>query len=200
MDIPALWCVVLREVQKSCPGAIIAGGALRDLDNDAPVKDVDIFFPCADVGKFAKAIAALEATQDIDTGYVAGDEYRENFNDVVGVAKFEVMDTTFEIIGIDLQETGVSRIIDRFDLGICQISYAGEHIERTLAYITDQRVRQFTFLKPYCLGPKPFHASLKRWNRLQAKYAGWPLVIAHTWDDAADDIVPFEMIDLFPYS
>ncbi|MBI1214403.1 MAG: hypothetical protein GC185_01130 [Alphaproteobacteria bacterium] len=43
-SIPAEWRKVLFEIQsQSASEAVIAGGALRDLFNDRPVKDVDIF-------------------------------------------------------------------------------------------------------------------------------------------------------------
>src|SRR3569623_1528091 len=42
-DIPERWQTVLRYVQNVAPDAVIAGGALRDLDNGRPVKDIDIF-------------------------------------------------------------------------------------------------------------------------------------------------------------
>ena len=183
MKIPALWHVALRAVQETCPGAIIAGGALRDLDNDRPVKDVDIFFPCDGADAFAAAVWTLETELDVKTDYTLGKEYRENFNDVVGVARFTVQNTEFDLIGIDLGVSRVKRIIDRFDFGLCQISYDGKLVFRTAAYWVDMRVQQFTFLKPSRCDFVPIKASLKRWNRLQAKYAGWPLVLSHTWDE-----------------
>ncbi len=137
MKIPALWHVALRAVQETCPGAIIAGGALRDLDNDRPVKDVDIFFPCDGADAFAAAVWTLETELDVKTDYTLGKEYRENFNDVVGVARFTVQNTEFELIGIDLEQTGVKNIVDRFDFGLCQISYDGKFVHRTAAYGVD---------------------------------------------------------------
>jgi hypothetical protein len=44
MNIPLRWIDALRQLHENgFPEAIIAGGALRDLDNDRPIKDVDIF-------------------------------------------------------------------------------------------------------------------------------------------------------------
>ena len=43
--IPKEWLDVLTEIQAIFPGAVIAGGALRDLYNERPIKDVDIFIP-----------------------------------------------------------------------------------------------------------------------------------------------------------
>jgi len=41
--IPDTWKQVLEDIQKVCPSAVLAGGALRDLVFDVEVKDLDIF-------------------------------------------------------------------------------------------------------------------------------------------------------------
>ena len=45
INLPQEWLDVLKEIQQYFPGAVIAGGALRDLLSDKPIKDVDIFVP-----------------------------------------------------------------------------------------------------------------------------------------------------------
>lgn len=41
--IPQSWTDLLSQIQAICPSAVLAGGALRDLDHGVPVKDLDIF-------------------------------------------------------------------------------------------------------------------------------------------------------------
>ena len=48
LDIPKSWRSVLSEIQKHCPSAVIAGGALRDLYHEVQVKDLDIFIEAGD--------------------------------------------------------------------------------------------------------------------------------------------------------
>ena len=153
------------------------------MDNDRAIKDVDIFFPCDRVDEFAAAVAVIETALDVETDYTHGNEYRENCNDVVGVARFTVLGTEFDLIGVDMSIAGVERIIDRFDFGLCQISYDGKTVHCTAAYCVDKQVQQFTMLKPSRDGFAPIEASLKRWNRLRAKYPGWSFVLSHAWHD-----------------
>src|SRR3546814_3352677 len=42
MEIPEKWRELLASVRSVFPTAIIAGGAMRDLENGTPVKDIDI--------------------------------------------------------------------------------------------------------------------------------------------------------------
>src|SRR3546814_3140365 len=42
MEIPEKWRELLASVRSVFPTAIIAGGAMRDLENGKPVKDIDI--------------------------------------------------------------------------------------------------------------------------------------------------------------
>src|SRR3546814_21107237 len=47
MEIPAAYAATLAHVRAVFPGALIAGGCLRDMDNASPVKDIEIFTPHA---------------------------------------------------------------------------------------------------------------------------------------------------------
>jgi len=70
--IPNEWKDLLAKVQKIFPSAIIAGGALRDLDYEISPKDIDIFiesdentyFPALD--KIGRSVSDLETVYHID--------------------------------------------------------------------------------------------------------------------------------------
>lgn len=55
-DVPLAWRQLLADVQLELPrgGAVLAGGALRDLDNGVEVKDLDIFIECGDQDEAAE--------------------------------------------------------------------------------------------------------------------------------------------------
>lgn len=99
LNVPYDWIRVARGCGK---GAIIAGGALRDLVfNRLPPKDVDIFIPGLKEG--------------IDS--VTHDEYMEGFqveNRLIGEIQFQIIKHRF----VDVHD-----ILGQFDIGLCMIAY-----------------------------------------------------------------------------
>lgn len=143
-NIPQEWIDTLRKVQGVFPRAVIAGGALRDLIYNRPVKDVDIFIPIErDADRNTAEVNVLAAIQQIEELFdttvtptipVYFKETTEDFikagrlletvqNTQVGETKYEL------IIG-----TPESCDIDKFDFSICQISFDGEHVRTTEAF------------------------------------------------------------------
>lgn len=125
-QIPQAWLEVLKQVMTICGTAYIAGGALRDLACDKPIKDVDIFIN-PDLGH--------------DTIEKFFDTYGYNHETIPGscmgiieacsVSHFYVphAEIHFELIQYQLKDGmqfSQENLVDRFDFGICQIS-CGTH-------------------------------------------------------------------------
>lgn len=140
MQVPVNWQVVLKKVQEVFPGACIAGGALRDLDHERHVKDVDIFCPVSEESfvdvesideKYYSMLVEkfpLITLKAVST-YGRSDLQRQIY------AVYNVTDDTgmvYEIIIIVAKDEVA--IIEMFDLSICQIGYDGQLIYRTKAY------------------------------------------------------------------
>lgn len=136
---------VLTKVQGIFPGAKIAGGAIRDLLNDKPIKDVDIFCPikeCPDgffltelsgafqndltldtVSSYCKSDDDLDA-RSIYAVYKLGNTIRL-FNDTSPKYAYK-----YDII---LSHPAHS-MKESFDLNLCQVEFDGTSISMTDAY------------------------------------------------------------------
>jgi hypothetical protein len=170
MQIPAAYAATLAAVREVFPGALIAGGALRDLDNDRPVKDLDIFAPdVPDLDTFRDRAACLlrpAALMGVMGGY-------ENWatRECIGVLDISGTDADFQLIGLS---TGPETILPRLDFGICRIGYDGSEVIRTDDYLADQAAQSFTLLRADDDAQRD--RSLRRFERLSAKYPGWKLI------------------------
>ncbi len=143
MKIPALWGDVLVMVQHAFPGAIIAGGALRDLYHDKPIKDVDVFIPFfgePDLDDIKIALQAVKDTldkqDDIEIDDVFGMMLRVDENvqliaaswygqsdlerDVVAVFSATIKGTKFDFVFMRQMK---EHMLPSFDINICQIGY-----------------------------------------------------------------------------
>lgn len=131
MQIPSKWKDVLSKVQGVFPGAIIAGGALRDLQYGKPIKDVDIFCPVNYYDDSYEDVLYELFGNDITlmVASVYGREANLERN-VHAVFELEIGDDKYDIILIDR----VFNEIERFDLSICQIAHDGTTLMTTSAY------------------------------------------------------------------
>ena len=202
MIIPARWNEILDALHRGgFPEAVIAGGALRDLDNGKPIKDVDVFVA-------GKGGAVNEQTMLNKAFGYAGvsifempdDKLKEEYPDwndgVCGVYNFKHDETLvgfaarpvrpeFQVIVLGDMESRTAaaksqsdfgrRVVDDFDMGLCQIWYDGPDnkgrngaIKTTAAYIRDHMDKLLTVIKA------PNEAQLertkKRIDRLLIKY------------------------------
>lgn len=172
--LPPHWITVLDQIQKAEPGAIIAGGALRDFDMGIPSKDLDIFVPYEVNMKAVKAeVANLYSLWD------DGQEYF--FQDHAPFQVFKAMPDEFQ----GLPKLEIIRCVEginphdrwpEFDFGACQISFDGHQMRATAQYLKDTDAHEFTLTRADTV--EALHRSIKRVRRWQAReYADWSLVI-----------------------
>lgn len=168
MQIPAAYSAVLADVQAIFPGSMIAGGALRDLDNERPVKDLDVFCPyVGDLENFKARVGTLGGQL---IGVMGGYDAWAT-TECVGVLDLETPHGPVQLIGLN---TGPETILPRIDFGICQIGYDGTQVIRTVAYEIDKAAKTFTIIRTD--GPEQTERSLRRFDRLSEKYPDWRLI------------------------
>lgn len=200
--IPQLWKDTLAEVQAVIPNAVLAGGALRDLDNGKPVKDVDIFILSASRSDFRDQIRELEKATGWEIEFVntdddiAADEYREMTGREPGEHDKSYVGDAVVVGGLYVpsEEGGMvkwgdqaplniigrkdNNHVDSFDFGICRIGYDGKTLYRAEGYDADQARKVFTLnlSNPFAVEGR----SMKRWERLRTKYIGWELNVTNS--------------------
>lgn len=171
LTIPKAWRVVYQYVQGVCPEAILGGGALRDLDNGRPVKDLDIFINDGNISLVLKALGNPEITKETGEQYF---EWDPSVCNVIELAPHAEIDAP----PINLIELGHSCTVEeqmrRFDFGICQIMLDAKGIHMSEAYKTDKANKTFTLTRRRSYEQREH--SLRRFERLQEKYPGWTLV------------------------
>lgn len=184
MNIPEPWNAALAAVKRIAPEAVIAGGALRDLDNGREVKDIDIFVrgttePALARLRNAVVRAGFDA-EEIDPSkmYPVGDG-----QDVVGHfdAEFPGCDVPVQIIMVN-HDCAPEVLVTRFDYGICRIVYDGETLLRAPEYLSDQAAEVFKLRRQRT--DQELVASVHRFARLRQKYDGWRF---DTFESASDD-------------
>lgn len=172
LNIPSAWAETLAQVREVFPGALIAGGCLRDLDNGRPIKDVDIFAPncSASFDDNYELVRAhlLPAPAMLHNSLGQYGEWATK--ECVGV--FDILSPALDYQLICLS-SGPETITGRMDFGLCRISHDGTNVFRSEEYLADQRDQRFTLLR--CEDDKQLDRSRRRWERFTKKYVGWPL-------------------------
>lgn len=194
--IPFEWLRVLHRLHEGGHAeAFIGGGALRDLDNNKPVKDVDIFIRDITFHRICNLLPHLALTDDT----VHRGNYEDHFPEIDGVFNGTLNDGTlndgsppFNIISCDGPREHVSWLLhhmERFDLGICKIAYM-RGLYKHDAYETDKANRTITICNPVRLS-----ASISRAQRIRDRaYLGWRIVNPHPLailDSPFDDSVMY---------
>lgn len=182
MNIPQEWRDFLALVQQVDPFAILAGGALRDLDHGRPVKDLDIFVqPGFNHAAFEKLLppgsywpvmrradyASLVDVQSIWGSYVELARPLE-FAEYLPAQIIELNRpmSTFEIIG-------------RLDFGLCQIGFDGTTLVRSPVYMTDSTNKTFTLVR---IDDEVGARARRREERLSNKYSDFRFIYPQTGD------------------
>lgn len=167
MQIPESWKQCLAEVQKTFPNAVIGGGCLRDVYFGVEPKDIDIFIPMTtqkEVSDFLVESNEITVHRDMPSynGFSNSDVTR-----VVTVTwkNLKADDLPVELIAVEVTKDA---ILNRFDFGICQLTYDGVEVKYTSRFIIDARTKCFSLVR--CDNQDQFNRSLKRWERLHERY------------------------------
>ncbi len=158
------------------PEAIIAGGAIRDLDNGMAeyVKDIDVV-----IFDRPNYLMDLKMAMRDFTHRVAVREEVANylkFENVACVHEFKDGDSNIPVqVVVSREPRSAEEILRRHDFGICQIGFDGRLILKTNRYVDDKTNKQFTLVR--CRDAEDLVRSQGRHARLTAvKYQWWPLV------------------------
>jgi hypothetical protein len=184
MQLNKAYGPTLAHVQATFPGAVVAGGCLRDADNGRPIKDVDLFAPNVSTkdgfdGLKLRVAASLPEGGEI-VGVMGGYETWATA-ECIGVFDIRSPALDYQLICLT---TPPEAILPRMDFGICRISWDGNTVHRTEEYLADQAAQKFTLRR--CDDSTQFERSCSRYERLVQKYKGWafelsPLVAAAGW-------------------
>lgn len=176
------------------PEAIVAGGAIRDWDNNKAdqIKDIDVF-----IQDRPTYLYDLNQALHGYTHRVMVPEHVAHYMDFEGVRMVHEYQAPSVLVGpeiIDDNGMNLSQFeayppvqivvmgrpvlpestIERHDFGICQIGYDGKRFFTTHHYDHDKMNKTFTLVR--CRDGRDYARSLKRWARLSQKFGGWTLV------------------------
>lgn len=177
--IPARWTSILKSIQEVTPSAHIAGGAIRDLINDKPIKDVDIFVPAeAPSGHLDSALDrhGLLFVREVPHPYFTHSPVVDSSLEYTDGDYYSYETLAVNIIRLNQPKLNVIDNLNAFDFGICRAGYDGNEVFITDAFKHDLARKQFTLL--HCNTEEQFANSMRRYARLKEKYADWPLIVA----------------------
>lgn len=187
-DIPQAWRDVLAAIRAVCPSAVLAGGCLRDRDNGRDVKDLDVFINARWLDDAELCIYQLREG-GFNVIFEPSDKtaYPEDQNlEVVAVAELDASALVNIPVQLIFTNWPTERIVERFDYGICRLSFDGTSIIRPPEYDEDREARVFRLRRerPTAVAMR---GSIHRYARLTSeKYAGW------TWwpFEPSDELTP----------
>lgn len=175
MNIPDEWNNILSMLHNNgFPEAIIAGGALRDLDNHRKIKDLDIFI--VDRGCNTKQI--LDKVFNIATESFQASSDDPDSDTLDPLAKIYEYSGNLHPMQFIVMPNGphtarrfLDQQLERFDIGLCRIGYDGKNVVRHDAYLLDQLNMTLTILHANTL-----KQSRARLERIGLKYPDFKLV------------------------
>lgn len=167
---PQDWTDILVKLQRGgLAEAVLAGGALRDLEQGKPIKDLDIFIEQRDEHTGPNIQACLGLDDNTLKRMETPENYGIHFTELYGVWEWFRPEPLIPVQIIALNMTvDLNTVVSRFDFGICQVAYDVRCTLHTAAYYKDIAHKTFTVLKDS-------RTTATRWERLRAKYEGWTL-------------------------
>lgn len=153
------------------PEAIVAGGFLRDLDNNVDFKDIDVFIS-SESGKTMDEVRYMFGLPQEGSEIEETPEYIA-LSHVNQLLELDRQGYPFQIIMVDDPvENFMKAQLDRFDIGLCKIAYDGKKVVRHPDYITDKKIKALTI---YSTGGR-MRQSIERANRIKERYPEFEIV------------------------
>ncbi len=199
MDVPVKWRNALAAVQAGgFPEAVIAGGALRDLDHNKPVKDVDVFVVDRGDATLAMLNKALHGAGNVlgsdDANTESGSVDR--LSTVIDYTPVDENEPPIQVIVMpaslyagspDDPSVFLQYMLDDFDIGLCRIGFDGKSVIRTEEYERDVADGTITILKAESV--TELGRSRARAERIGQKYPDHKIVDCVSAAPAPDDYV-----------
>ena len=165
-DIPSEFRFLLDEIQKTCPEAIIAGGAMRDWFHGHTPKDVDIFVSNGFV--VDKVPKLIVNSMDDPSG-----ELDDTITQSITYGGYTL---PINIVWCNKNIKPMERF-ERFDFGLCKIAWDGQKVIEHPEFLWDVKYNLITLRRATSI--ETLLLSLKRYQRFVVKYP-YPLMVPHT--------------------
>jgi len=183
---------ILNEIKKTIPTAIIAGGAIRDMYHNKPVKDIDIFVPdhsptgvdvfSPDFWKqqfgLATSIYSDDYVKPVSDGDDGSCNEKEYINMVWEISSNGVL-YNIVIANIDPTEY-VTRF---FDVGLCKAYCDGVKIRLTSDFMYDSKHKKLTLVSEDMSQDEFNYMMDNHIRKLKIKYHGYSLVVPPCYDE-----------------
>ncbi len=157
--------------------AILAGGALRDLNAGIPleqIKDLDFFIPFGTPeGEVAEA---LDACGWSDISARCSHYFMKGSDGTVeqSIQFSRKGQPDVNVIWMAEGHEPLGRL-NKFDFGACQIAWDGRDYHTTSAFFDDMANYTFTLIRADT--KEQFDRSMQRWDRISKRYDGWRLIV-----------------------
>lgn len=178
-DVPREWLDCRKTLETATGSPVyLAGGALRDLDNGAEVKDLDFWVYAENLEQARHAVRFALGKEPTNRCYL---EYT-TFAEARGIQAIDTYEVYYgEVQVIFLTEPlSLHQLLQGFDFGLCQIGVDGFDIAYTESYLKDRLTQTITITRP-----DNDERLAKRIARLQDKYP------AHIIKGGLHDVRPF---------
>lgn len=185
--VPQSWTDLLHQIQKICPSAVIAGGALRDLDHGIAVKDLDIFIRAGsnDEAVGLNELIGGQPMTDPDTQM-----YPASMQEIQLVVDLDdERDLIQNETGLPVQLIFINWdtrfICKRVDFGLCKTSYDGRELYFSSEYQIDKDSKSMTLQR--CDNEQALSRSVARFARWKPRYPEHEFVLGCHIDMGTDN-------------
>lgn len=169
-EYPIAFDIVLEEIGKVLPEPCIAGGAIRDCENDRPIKDIDVFVKLKRYSAMHGKIAGgLHKLFDVPESACMPKNMSDYINkEIMHMYDIKLPDIDYKIQLMVFSDEYKSDFMTSFDLGICQIQYDGAVVKRHKNYIKDMENKTITVTN--CRSRSALARTRNHLYRVWAKY------------------------------